>query len=268
MGPCRRRSLPMSWCACRWPPPGVRGGPPGRFHPGAGRTGAARRSGGPAPGGGAAAVPGRAGALRPHRSEGGPQGAHPPSRDRAVVGGGGGREEKPARARPSSTWGPARGCWPSRPNMPSRRPRCTPPTDAPGRSTWPGQNATANGLEVAFLHGDLLDPLPSGLRGRVELIVANPPYLSEEEWERLPDEIRLHEPREALVAGPAGTEVWPASPRRPIGGWGPGAGCCVRSGRRRARRPWPLRRLRAGGAPDLAGRPRFLVARKGAPCCR
>ena len=131
------------------------------------------------------------------------------------------------------------------------------------------ENAAANGLEVAFLHGDLLDPLPSALRGRVELIVANPPYLSEDEWERLPDEIRLHEPREALVAGPVGTEVlgriadeayWWLG----IGGWvlceiGEDQGEAV---------------LGSFGAyerevcPDLAGRPRFLVARKGAPCCR
>jgi len=130
-------------------------------------------------------------------------------------------------------------------------------------------NAAANGLGVAFLQGDLFDPLPSVLRGRVELIVANPPYLSEEDWERLPDEIRLHEPREALVAGPAGTEIVARIAEEAywwlgVGGWvlceigetqGEAALASFGTYEREVR-------------PDLAGRPRFLVARKGAPCCR
>jgi release factor glutamine methyltransferase len=48
--------------------------------------------------------------------------------------------------------------------------------------------------------------LPGEIRGSVDLIVANPPYVSEDEWEELPIDVR-HEPRSALVAGPQGTEV-------------------------------------------------------------
>jgi release factor glutamine methyltransferase len=55
---------------------------------------------------------------------------------------------------------------------------------------------------VTLVHGSWLDPLPARLRGGVDLVVSNPPYVSESEWEDLADEVRL-EPRAALVAGAA-----------------------------------------------------------------
>ena len=48
---------------------------------------------------------------------------------------------------------------------------------------------------VRLVHGDLL----SGLQGPVDLVVSNPPYVTEDEWESLQPEIRLYEPRTALV---------------------------------------------------------------------
>jgi len=39
-----------------------------------------------------------------------------------------------------------------------------------------------------------------GAPGDFQLIVGNPPYVSEEEWETLAPEVRLHDPRSALVA--------------------------------------------------------------------
>lgn len=70
------------------------------------------------------------------------------------------------------------------------------------------ENAEAHGLEqrVEFFQGDLFAPL-ADYAGKFDLIVANPPYISEAEYETLPAEIRLNEPREALVAGPEGTEM-------------------------------------------------------------
>ena len=56
---------------------------------------------------------------------------------------------------------------------------------------------------IRFLLGDLLDPLPEP----AGLIVANLPYVKTSDWEALPPEIRDHEPRAALDAGPTGTEV-------------------------------------------------------------
>lgn len=131
------------------------------------------------------------------------------------------------------------------------------------------ENAAANGLEVTFLHGDLFDPLPRSLRERVELIVANPPYLSEEEWEQLPGEIRCHEPRMALVAGPAGTEVL-ARIAAEAGRWlGVGGRLFCEIGETQGEAALGLFGSYEGRVrSDLAGRPRFLVARKGAPCCR
>jgi release factor glutamine methyltransferase len=43
--------------------------------------------------------------------------------------------------------------------------------------------------------------------GPCDLLLANLPYVSEAEWEGLAPEIREHEPREALVAGPSGLEA-------------------------------------------------------------
>ena len=49
--------------------------------------------------------------------------------------------------------------------------------------------------------GSWLEPLPAALRGAVDLVVSNPPYVAEEEWAGLAPEVRA-EPRRALVAGP------------------------------------------------------------------
>ena len=63
-------------------------------------------------------------------------------------------------------------------------------------------NAESLGLasSVRFLCGDLLAPLEQP----VDIVVANLPYVRSTEWERLPVEIRCHEPREALDGGPDG----------------------------------------------------------------
>lgn len=69
------------------------------------------------------------------------------------------------------------------------------------------RNAVDLDLEVTFLEGDLFDPLPAHLKGHVDLLVSNPPYVAEAEFETLPPDVRDHEPKMALVAGPAGDEV-------------------------------------------------------------
>jgi release factor glutamine methyltransferase len=55
--------------------------------------------------------------------------------------------------------------------------------------------------------GDLYEPLPATLRGRVDVVVANAPYVPTEEVALLPPEARLHEPRVALDGGPDGLDV-------------------------------------------------------------
>ena len=50
-------------------------------------------------------------------------------------------------------------------------------------------------------------PLHPALGGGVDVVVSNPPYVSEEEWEQLEPEVRRYEPREAVVGGETGLEV-------------------------------------------------------------
>ncbi len=129
------------------------------------------------------------------------------------------------------------------------------------------ENAARTRLGVTFLHGDLFDPLPRKLMGRVDLLVANPPYVAEGDYPALPTDVR-REPRQALVAGPDGTETlarigadaewWLA-----VGGW-----LLAEIGETQSQRALGLfpgldREVRE----DLAGRDRYLVARKGASCC-
>ncbi|MFI6512274.1 putative protein N(5)-glutamine methyltransferase [Streptosporangium sp. NPDC050855] len=55
--------------------------------------------------------------------------------------------------------------------------------------------------------GDLYEPLPAVLRGRVDLLVANAPYVPTEAIGSLPAEARVHEPLVALDGGEDGVEV-------------------------------------------------------------
>ena len=68
-------------------------------------------------------------------------------------------------------------------------------------------NAAEHGVadRIEFLAGDLLAVVAA--ERRFDFILSNPPYVSEAEFERLPREVKDHEPRVALVAGPRGTEV-------------------------------------------------------------
>jgi release factor glutamine methyltransferase len=72
------------------------------------------------------------------------------------------------------------------------------------------RNAAKAGVEsrVTFRHGDLYDAFAAGaLRGAVDAVVANPPYVAEDEWSGLPPEASRHEPRLALAAGEDGFEI-------------------------------------------------------------
>jgi release factor glutamine methyltransferase len=70
-------------------------------------------------------------------------------------------------------------------------------------------NAEAHGVagRMTLLEGDLYEPLDAADAQPADVLAANPPYVAQAEWESLAPEIRLHEPRAALVAGPAGTEI-------------------------------------------------------------
>ena len=55
--------------------------------------------------------------------------------------------------------------------------------------------------------GDLYDALPAGLRGRIDVLVANAPYVPTDAIAMMPPEARDHEPRVALDGGADGLDV-------------------------------------------------------------
>ncbi|WP_017559273.1 putative protein N(5)-glutamine methyltransferase [Nocardiopsis baichengensis] len=55
--------------------------------------------------------------------------------------------------------------------------------------------------------GDLYTALPADLRGRVDLLVVNAPYVPSGEIDLLPSEARLYEPRASLDGGSDGVDV-------------------------------------------------------------
>ncbi|GAA5190470.1 putative protein N(5)-glutamine methyltransferase [Arthrobacter gyeryongensis] len=64
------------------------------------------------------------------------------------------------------------------------------------------------GLAGGQVHeGDLFSALPDTLRGRVDVLVANAPYVPTDSIGMMPPEARLHEPRVALDGGSDGLDV-------------------------------------------------------------
>lgn len=128
-------------------------------------------------------------------------------------------------------------------------------------------NAAALGLvdRVTFFEGDWLSAVPDD--ERFEVVVSNPPYISTDEWDLLPADVRSFEPHVALFSGSSGLEalrdIADEAPRHlvaggllalelaemraaDVAGWFEGA------------HDWSDVRL----LDDLAGRPRVLLARR------
>jgi release factor glutamine methyltransferase len=119
---------------------------------------------------------------------------------------------------------------------------------------------------LTFLNGDLLLPLRKlRLQGRCDFIVSNPPYVSQRDWMKLPLEIREHEPKRALLAGPTGLEavsrlVQQAPHYLKRGGW-----LLIEIGKGQLQRVIGLFGSVWEGvawAADLRGIPRVVMARK------
>jgi release factor glutamine methyltransferase len=75
----------------------------------------------------------------------------------------------------------------------------------PGALEWAARNL--DGTRVELLAGDLDGPLPADLRSRVDLIVANVPYVPTPAMELMPRDVREHEPLVSLDGGPDGLDV-------------------------------------------------------------
>jgi release factor glutamine methyltransferase len=70
---------------------------------------------------------------------------------------------------------------------------------------WARRNLEPVGGQVYA--GDLYEPLPGRLRGRVSVIAANVPYVPTEAVALMPPEARVYEPPVALDGGPDGLDV-------------------------------------------------------------
>jgi release factor glutamine methyltransferase len=129
---------------------------------------------------------------------------------------------------------------------------------------------TGAASQVRLARGEWFAALPEELNGRVDLIVANPPYVSESEYAELDPGVRDWEPRGALVAATGAGGVGGMADIETIVGeaprWlRPGGALVVEIAPTQADASTDAAR-RAGFAPvttepDLAGRLRMLVAR-------
>lgn len=102
-----------------------------------------------------------------------------------------------------------------------RRIRCTAIEIVPAAAAMARRNVVRHGLSDAIevREGSLFAPLAgpdsgsgsgsdSGLRpGDLDLVVSNPPYVSDREWEELEPNVREYEPSSALRGGPDGLDV-------------------------------------------------------------
>jgi len=128
-------------------------------------------------------------------------------------------------------------------------------------------NAERHGVadRIRFVHGDLC----GNAEGPWTVMVSNPPYVREDEFAGLPRDVREHEPRGALVAGPDGTEVVARLATNAAATLAPGGWLLVEIGPAVA--DASLRLLAAAGLTagpvlkDLAGLPRIVQACRGEP---
>jgi release factor glutamine methyltransferase len=120
---------------------------------------------------------------------------------------------------------------------------------------------------VRVVEGSWFAALPDELRGRLRLVVANPPYVAEHEADDLPAVVAQWEPRQALVSGPSGREAIDAIVRD-APAWLEPKGVLVLELAPHQAEPVVALARSVGFAsteirPDLTGRDRVLVARRG-----
>ena len=117
---------------------------------------------------------------------------------------------------------------------------------------------------IEFGRSDLF----SAFRGtglRFDFVVSNPPYVSREEWEALPADVRDFEPRRALLAGESGLELIERLVRRARTFLKPGGYLIFEIGEGQRDRVLGLfsrRWTEIETAWDLSGKPRVITARR------
>ena len=86
--------------------------------------------------------------------------------------------------------------------------------------------------------GDLFDALPSLMRGSIDVLLCNTPYVPTAEIAFLPSEARDYEHALALDGGPDGLAVQRRVASRAAEWLAPGGYVLVEVSERQARRPW------------------------------
>ena len=66
--------------------------------------------------------------------------------------------------------------------------------------------------DADFIEADIIpsenSPYISEFKGKINIVVSNPPYISEKNYSSLPEEVRDYEPKCALLAGKTGLEIY------------------------------------------------------------
>ena len=117
-------------------------------------------------------------------------------------------------------------------------------------------DASAGAVEVARSNGVAARHTPGWPGGEYDLVLANLPYVAEGDWDGLAPEIRLYEPRDALVSGADGLDAI----RALVSAAPPGARLALEHAPHQAE---AVRELLAAPRtlPDLAGRDRVTAGR-------
>lgn len=145
-------------------------------------------------------------------------------------------------------------------------PRAVVATDrSPAAVALAAHNARRAGAEVTVSVGDLLAPVDPELRGRVDVIVSNPPYLAASDLAGTEPEVRDWDPVEALVSGPSGHETSDRLILQGLAWLRPGGWLLMELAETRvgeaAERAAAAGYAQAVVVEDLSDRARFLVAR-------
>lgn len=67
------------------------------------------------------------------------------------------------------------------------------------------QNAATLGATIEFIHGNGLQALSTE---KIDILVSNPPYISESEWDLMDESVRTYEPKTALFAENNGLAIY------------------------------------------------------------
>lgn len=75
---------------------------------------------------------------------------------------------------------------------------------SPGAILVAKENAQTLDADVAFYEGDTLEPITRS----IDILISNPPYIGEEEWQIMDESVRTFEPKMALFADNHGLAIY------------------------------------------------------------